>query len=205
MESYIDYGNMEEAKVLALARDGDGLAMEHVLKKYAFLVRGKARAYFLIGADREDIIQEGMIGLFKAVKDFDADANPRFSAFADLCITRQVITAIKKATRQKHQPLNTSVSLSKLLFEDEDKTLLDVIGQDESANPEEVLMAKENILALQNRIRSRLSRMENKVLGKYLEGMDYHEIASETGKELKSVDNALQRIKKKIQSILKEE
>ena len=138
-ETTADYADMADEEVVALCRTGDSVAVEYLLNKYKNFVRSKARSYFLIGADHEDIVQEGMIGLYKAIRDFRPEKLSSFRAFAELCITRQIITAIKTATRQKHIPLNSYVSLNKPLYDEEsDRTLLDVCAEGHSANPEEI-------------------------------------------------------------------
>jgi RNA polymerase sporulation-specific sigma factor len=178
-----DYETMVDEDLVQDAREGNNEALEYLINKYKNFVRAKARAYFLIGADREDIIQEGMIGLYKAVRDFRYDKLSSFRAFAELCITRQIITAIKTATRQKHIPLNSYVSLNKPIYEeDSDRTLLDVVS---SARVGEIL-----------------SDLEWKVLMAYLDGRSYQEIAEELRRHVKSVDNALQRVKRKLERFL---
>ncbi len=190
----------DEALAL-LSQKGDDEAMEFLLSKYRVLVRRKARAYFLIGADREDLVQEGMIGLFKAVRDFKEDRQSGFRAFAELCITRQIITAIKTATRQKHEPLNTYVSLDRPLgFEEYELTLLDVVNREEQIeDPETILIHREQFSDMGSRLSGLLSTFERKVLALYIGGNSYHEIAEVLGKEPKSIDNALQRIKQKVE------
>ncbi len=190
----------DEALAL-LSQQGDNSAMEYLLSKYRALVRRKARTYFLIGADREDIVQEGMIGLFKAVRDFREDRQSGFRAFAELCITRQIISAIKMATRQKHAPLNSYVSLNYPLgFAEYEMTLMDVVHSEEkTADPEEILISRENFTDIGSRLVSLLSAYERKVLSLYMQGRSYQEIGIALGKEPKSIDNALQRIKHKIE------
>ena len=181
----------------------DAVAQEYIMTKYKPLVKSKARAYFIVGADNEDIIQEGMIGLYKAIRDYQREKNSSFKAFADLCITRQIITAIKAATRQKHIPLNSYVSLNKPAFEDEPQiTYLDNIKENEVLNPETVVIGQENKTFIENNIDKNLSRFEMEVLSMYLQGKSYNEISQSIGKPEKSVDNALQRIKKKLSRLL---
>ena len=201
-----DFENMtDEAIVLMAQRDGDGAALEHLLNKYKNFVRTKARSYFLIGADHEDIVQEGMIGLYKAIRDFKEDRLSSFRAFAELCITRQIITAIKTATRQKHIPLNSYISLNRPIYEeDSDRTLLDVITEDVPSNPEAMLIDREDLSVIEGRIGSMLSDLEKQVLIRYIEGKSYVEISEEMNRHVKSVDNALQRIKRKLQKFLDE-
>jgi RNA polymerase sporulation-specific sigma factor len=197
------YPEMEDEEILLYARSGCELGMEHIIEKYKPLVRAKARSYFLVGADREDIVQEGMIGLFKAIRDYKDDRSIPFRAFADMCITRQIITAVKTATRQKHIPLNSSISLNKKIYDqDSEKVLIEVIEEDSVANPEEVIIHKEEHSVIEHKIMEILSPFEKQVLTKYLLGITYQDIARELDKSVKSVDNALQRLKKKIEKCL---
>ncbi len=185
------------------ARNGDVLALEYLIKKYKNFVRAKARSYFLIGADREDIIQEGMIGLFKAIRDFRPDKLSSFRAFAELCITRQIITAIKTATRQKHIPLNSYVSLNKPIYDEEsDRTLLDVISGAKISNPEELIISREELGHIESKIGEILSDLEWQVLMSYLKGKSYQEISVDLDRHVKSIDNALQRVKRKLERYL---
>ena len=202
---YERFENMPDEEAVALAQSGDGAALEHLLNKYKNFVRSKARSYFLIGADHEDIVQEGMIGLYKAIRDFKEEKLSSFRAFAELCITRQIITAIKTATRQKHIPLNSYVSLNKPIYDDEsDRTLLDVITEGWVSNPEDMLINQEDIGAIEGRIGEMLSSLEKQALARYLEGKSYQEISDEMGRHVKSIDNALQRVKRKLQKYLDE-
>lgn len=200
----MDYAKFEENEIIRMANNGDDRAMEFIMHRYGNLAKAKARAYFLIGADNEDIIQEGMIGLYKAVRDFNPERTPMFFPFAELCITRQIITAIKTATRKKHTPLNTYVSLSKPVGTegDADRTLADTLFQYGNRNPEELLISKENTKDIMAEIKNSLSKLENRVLDLYLKGEDYREISKKLGRTPKSMDNALQRIKKKISVII---
>ncbi len=203
MLKFSDIKNMEENEILSLAKQGESSAVDYVLDKYRNFVRAKSRTYFLIGADREDIIQEGMIGLYKAIRDFDADAGLSFRSFADLCITRQIITAIKTATRQKHMPLNSYVSLNKPAYDEEDSdTLLDSVLEKKHLDPEEIMINKERFTFIEERLSSSLSKYETSVLKGYLSGKSYCDIAKELKKTEKSIDNALQRIKKKIEVLI---
>ena len=173
--------------------------MEVLMERYKNFVRGKARTYFLIGADREDIIQEGMIGLFKAVRDFEPKKQAQFRSFAELCVKRQIITAIKSATRQKHIPLNSYVSLSRPVYEDDsEKTLLDLLSTEYILDPEQILINQEALGITEKRIYMTLSEFEKSVLTYYINGKSYQEIAVLLGKEPKSIDNAIQRVKRKI-------
>ena len=181
--SQVDYSNMEDEEVLTYVNAGSRQEMEYLIEKYKPLVRAKARSYFLVGADREDIVQEGMIGLFKAVRDYKPEKKIPFIAFADICITRQVITAVKAATRQKHIPLNSYVSLNKKVFdEDSDKYLIEVIEEASITNPEELLISKEEISFIESLVIELLSPFEKEVLRKYLSGITYQEIARKLDK-----------------------
>lgn len=197
------YQVLVDEEVVEFARDGDDAALEYLINKYKNFVRAKARSYFLIGADREDIIQEGMIGLYKAIRDFRLDKLSSFRAFAELCITRQIITAIKTATRQKHIPLNSYVSLNKPIYdEDSDRTLLDVISGSKITDPEELIISREEFDDIEEKMGEILSSLEWKVLMSYLEGKSYQEIAEDLKRHVKSIDNALQRVKRKLERYL---
>lgn len=199
------YQDMTDEEVVALCRTGDSVAVEYLLNKYKNFVRSKARSYFLIGADHEDIVQEGMIGLYKAIRDFRPEKLSSFRAFAELCITRQIITAIKTATRQKHIPLNSYVSLNKPIYDEEsDRTLLDVCIEGHSANPEELLISQEDLRGIHEKIDEVLSGLEQEVLAAYLDGKSYQEIADMLGRHVKSIDNALQRVKRKLEKYLED-
>ncbi len=200
-----DFESMADEQVVKLAQDADGGALEYLLNKYKNFVRTKARSYFLIGADHEDIVQEGMIGLYKAIRDYRAEKLSSFRAFAELCVTRQIITAIKTATRQKHIPLNSYISLNKPIYEeDSDRTLLDVITEEGMSNPEEMIIDREDLSMIEGRIGQMLSDLEKDVLVRYMEGKSYVEIAGEMNRHVKSIDNALQRIKRKLLKYLEE-
>lgn len=199
------FRDMTDEQIVKLAQEADGMALEYLLNKYKNFVRSKARSYFLIGADHEDIVQEGMIGLYKAIRDFKEDKLSSFRAFAELCITRQIITAIKTATRQKHIPLNSYVSLNKPIYEEEsDRTLLDVITEGWVTNPEDLLISKEDLSSIEGQIGEMLSGLEKQVLFYYLDGKSYQEISEDLGRHVKSIDNALQRVKRKLQKYLEE-
>lgn len=194
------YDSMDDEDVVEYARNRNGAAEEYLINKYKNFVRAKARSYFLVGADREDIIQEGMIGLYKAIRDFRSDKLASFRAFAELCITRQIITAIKTATRQKHIPLNSYVSLNKPIFdEDSDRTLLDVLPISKITDPEELVISREEFIDIEEKMEDFLSDLEWKVLMAYLEGKSYQEIATDLNRHVKSIDNALQRVKRKLE------
>ena len=194
---------MDENEILSCAKQGDSLAIDYVLDKYRNFVRAKSRTYFLIGADREDIIQEGMIGLYKAVRDYDPESGSSFRSFADLCITRQIITAIKTATRQKHIPLNSYISLNKPIYDEENENaILESVFEKTHQDPEEIMISKERFNLIEEKLSVVLSGYETNVLKSYLSGKSYSDIASELKKSEKSIDNALQRIKKKIEKIV---
>lgn len=187
------------------AQDGNVRAQEYLISKYENFVKSRARSYFLIGADKEDIFQEGMIGLYKAIRDFKKDKITSFKSFAEICVTRQIITAIKTATRQKHIPLNTYISLNKPIYEEEsDRTLLDVLTGLKVTDPEELFISQEQVEAIQNEIVKVLSDLEQEVLMSYLDGKSYQEIACDLDRQAKSIDNALQRIKRKLEKYLKQ-
>lgn len=202
-ESNPDFAVMTDEEIVELASLGSTDAQEYLINKYKNFVRAKARSYFLIGADKEDIIQEGMIGLYKAIRDFRPDKLSSFRAFAELCITRQIITAIKTATRQKHIPLNSYVSLNKPIYdEDSDRTLLDVISGTRVSDPEELIISREEFDDIEAKMGEILSSLEWKVLMYYLEGKSYQEIAADLDRHVKSIDNALQRVKRKLERYL---
>ncbi len=200
-----DLSHETDEDIVKLAKNGEEFATEYLINKYKNFVRVKAKSYFLVGADREDIIQEGMIGLYKAIRDFRADKLSSFRAFAELCITRQIITAIKTATRQKHIPLNSYISLNKPIYdEDSDRTMLDILSGTKITDPEEVFISHELSDDLRERIQENLSELESQVLLSYLEGKSYQEMAKELNRHVKSIDNALQRVKRKIEKTLGE-
>jgi RNA polymerase sporulation-specific sigma factor len=193
------FHGMHDEEVVQYAKGGSPGATEHLLTKYRTIVEGKARSYFLIGADHEDIVQEGMIGLYKAIRDFRNDKLLPFRAFAELCISRQIFTAIKAATRQKHIPLNSYVSLHASLYDsDSDRTLLDTLAESDKADPEQLVITQQFSDDLRYRIKRDLSDLESAVLRGHLEGKSYQEIAGELHRRVKSIDNALQRAKRKI-------
>ncbi|CAJ1004510.1 MULTISPECIES: RNA polymerase sporulation sigma factor SigH [Bacillales] len=197
------YEMMSDEEIVDLVRENDAEALEYLINKYKNFVRAKARSYFLIGADREDIVQEGMIGLYKSIRDFRGDKLTSFKAFAELCITRQIITAIKTATRQKHIPLNSYVSLDKPIYdEDSDRTLLDVICGTKVTDPEELFINREEFDDIEGKMSEILSDLERQVLMLYLDGRSYQQIAVELKRHVKSIDNALQRVKRKLERYL---
>lgn len=202
---YTTYTEMTDEEIVELAQQGEQSAVEYLVDKYRNFVRAKARSYFLIGADKEDIIQEGMIGLFKAIRDYRTDKLTSFRAFAELCITRQIITAIKTATRQKHIPLNSYISLNKPIYDEEsDRTLMDILSTTKITNPEEIIISREEFIFIERKMGEILSSLEWKVLMAYLEGKSYQEIAVELKRHVKSIDNALQRVKRKLEKYLED-
>ncbi len=203
-ELYSDFTNLTDEEILLAIKDNDDeLALEYLINKYRNFVRAKARSYFLIGADREDIIQEGMIGFYKAIRDFRNDKLSSFRAFAELCVTRQIITAIKTATRQKHIPLNSYISLNKPIYdEDSDRTLMDVLSGGKISDPEELVISREEFADIEKKMEDILSDLEWRVLMSYLDGKSYQEIAADLGRHVKSIDNALQRVKRKLEKYM---
>ncbi|MGM9944339.1 MAG: RNA polymerase sporulation sigma factor SigH [Lysinibacillus sp.] len=194
------FDELSDEELVEQVHLGNTNALDYLITKYRLFVKVKARSYFLIGADKEDIIQEGMIGLYKAIRDFKGDKLASFRAFAELCITRQIITAIKTATRQKHIPLNSYVSLDKPIYdEDSERTLMDVITSPLSDNPEHLMINREEYSRLEGQMSEVLSELEQQVLVLYLEGRSYNEISSLLNRSTKSIDNALQRIKRKLE------
>ncbi|MBS7344804.1 MAG: RNA polymerase sporulation sigma factor SigH [Caryophanon sp.] len=200
VEVIADFEHLTDEELLTLIHIGNADALDYLITKYRLFVKAKARTYFLIGADKEDIIQEGMIGLYKAVRDFRGDKLSSFKAFAELCITRQIITAIKTATRQKHMPLNSYISLDKPIYDEEsDRTLLDMITSDVSESPEDVIILQEEYAQLEAKMNEVLSELERQVLARYLDGQSYNEISEQLNRHVKSIDNALQRVKRKLE------
>jgi len=198
-----EYESRTDEDIVEAVREGDSDALEYLINKYKNFVRAKARSYFLIGADREDIVQEGMIGLYKSFRDFKGDKLASFKAFAELCITRQIITAIKTATRQKHIPLNSYISLDKPIYdEDSDRTLMDVLCGSRVSDPEELIINQEEFVGLEDKMAEILSDLERQVLMLYLDGRSYQEIAVDLDRHVKSIDNALQRVKRKLERYL---
>lgn len=201
--SRINYENLSDEQIVTLFQAGDSDAQDFLIQKYAKFVRKKVRPFYLVGATNEDVIQEGMIGLFKAIRDFNDDKKCSFINFADMCITRHAITAVKSASRKKHSPLNTYVSLDKPVTEEKEveKTLIDVLVEIESISPEEIVLLKEQSEIVNTRINEALSDLEKQVLVLKMEEKTYQEIADLLDCSLKSVDNSMQRIKKKIDRI----
>ena len=200
VKSKNEFATLSDEEMVELIHLGKPDVLDFLITKFQPVVRMKARTYFIIGGDREDIIQEGMIGLYKAIRDFRPDRLSSFKVFAELCITRQIITAIKTATRQKHIPLNTSISLDKPMYdEDQERTLLDIISGSTLDDPEDLIIHKENFLFMEEEMNKVLSGLEKEVLTLYLEGQSYREISKVLNRQVKSIDNALQRIKRKLE------
>jgi RNA polymerase sporulation-specific sigma factor len=195
-----NYAKLEDKVLVEMAHSGDGESLTFLINKYRNFVRAKARPYFLIGADKEDLVQEGMIGLYKAIRDFKEDKMVSFFAFAELCVTRQIITAIKTANRQKHGPLNSYVSLDKPLYDEESNyTLMDMISGEKITNPEALIINQEKADDIELKIAELLSGLERRVLTLYMDGQSYMEISEELNTHVKSIDNALQRVKRKLE------
>nr|WP_033542815.1 RNA polymerase sporulation sigma factor SigH [Planococcus sp. CAU13] len=191
---------MTDEELVSLVHDGNTEALDFLINKFRHFVRMKARSYFLIGADKEDIIQEGMIGLYKAIRDFRSDKLSSFRAFAELCIIRQIITAIKTATRQKHIPLNSYVSLDKPIYDEEsDRTLMDVLTDNGVDDPQQLMINNEEFMYMEEKMGEVLSELEREVLTLYLDGQTYQEISEKLERHVKSIDNALQRVKRKLE------
>ncbi len=194
------YEPLADEQIVELSAEGDKQATEYILAKYKNLVRSRAKDLYLAGADREDLVQEGMIGLFKAIRDFDATKQASFRGFAELCIKRQLITAVRGASRQKHMPLNSYVSLNGTSFEDDtERSLMDMLAEREAVDPEALFLRREKVETLESVAAQKLSNLERSVLSLYIGGMNYQEIAVELKRTPKSIDNALQRIKRKLE------
>ena len=199
------YETMPDEQLIRKLREGNSEIADFIVNKYKFLVKKKAREMFLLGGENDDLIQEGMIGLFKAVRDFDLEQEMSFLSFADLCVSRQMYTAIKMSQRQKHIPLNSYISLYETGNRESDEKqtpLIEQLRDVKDNNPEELFLDKEYFHAIEQELKERLSEFEGKVLHLHLMGEDYHSIAKMLNKSSKSVDNALQRIKQKVFDIL---
>ena len=200
------YEGISDEEIVALAQGGDLEAMDYLLVSYKQLVTHKCRPYFLVGADRDDLIQEGMIGLYKAVREYDPTRSIPFRPYAELRIQNQVMTAVRATSRQKHIPLNSYVSLNLPVFEgDESRTLMDTLTENRSMDPMELLIDREDLDSIEKRLQPRLSALEKEVYGLYLEGKNYQEIARTLGRTAKSIDNTLWRLKFKMAEVLREE
>ena len=189
----------DEEIVTIYQRENNHYATDYIVQRYKNFVRSKARSYFLMGADKEDIIQEGMIGLYKATRDFNQDHDVSFKAFAELCITRQIISAIKGASRQKHSPLNSYISLHKQAYDDSERPLIEVLETEKNLDPQEVVINREQYALIKEVMEAVLSPLEWDVLRGYMDAKSYQEMAEEHHRSVKSIDNALQRVKKKME------
>ena len=199
MSREFSFEDMPDEEIVMLSSGGDKAATEYLLGKYKNLVRAYARKYFLVGADRDDVLQEGMIGLFKAIRDYDSSRQSSFYNFACICVKHQLITAVKTSVRQKHVPLNSYVSLNKTVYDDEsERILLDMLVEKKTVDPEEVFLRREKLEALNEKMERTLSAFEKEVITLYLDGVSYQEIAKRLGKKPKSIDNALQRVRRKL-------
>ena len=199
------YENIPDEQLIRRLREGESAIMDYIISKYKYLVIRAAKAIYLIGGENDDLIQEGMIGLFKAVRDFDTNQETSFYSFAELCISRQMYTAIKLSQRQKHMPLNSYVSLydiKKSDYDDKQSPLIEQLEIETNSNPEELFLDKERMQMLVEQLNERLSDMERRVLHLHLQGEDYRSIAELLDKSPKSIDNALQRIRQKMRTIL---
>ena len=200
------YQNETDEMLIERLRDGERDITDFIMNKYKNLVRSKAKSMYILGADTEDLIQEGMIGLFKAIRDYDAGRDASFFTFAELCISRQMYTAVQASNRKKHMPLNSYISLySTADAEGETKSsgeFINFLGFETQKNPEQLLIDKENVLSLERKIEEELSTFEKQVLDLYLTGMSYTQIARVLGRDEKSTDNALQRMKSKIRKVI---
>ena len=198
----LDVEQLEDTELVRRARGGDERCLEALLGRYRNFARSKARSYFLAGSDKEDVVQEGMIGLYKAIRDFDLDQDTPFRAFAELCISRQILTAIKTANRHKHQPLNSSISLDAPLHASDDggdRSIGENLVAPRVSDPVELVISAEEIEAIRDSMKENLTELEGDVLRLYMDGKSYEEIAGTLGNHVKSIDNALQRIKRKLQ------
>lgn len=205
LEKQLPFGSLVDEEVLSHVQQGDNVAIEYLINKYEGIVRQKANTYFLIGSERDDVVQEGLIGLYKAICDYDENKRSSFRSFAELCITRQIITSIKSATRLKHAPLNTYVSIYKPVHdEDSERMLLDTIDNYEAVDPLDLLESKEKHRYIQVKLMKALTRLEWDSLFLYLQGLTYEEIAVALKRHEKSIDNALQRVKRKVELLIKE-
>ena len=199
------YENIPDEQLIRRLREGESAIMDYIISKYKYLVIRAAKAIYLIGGENDDLIQEGMIGLFKAVRDFDINQETSFYSFAELCISRQMYTAIKLSQRQKHMPLNSYVSLydiKKSDYDDKQSPLIEQLEIESNSNPEELFLDKERMQMLVEQLNERLSDMERRVVHLHLQGEDYRSIAELLDKSPKSIDNALQRIRQKMRTIL---
>lgn len=197
---------VDDKFLIALAKNGDRRAHDQIVRRYYGFVRMKASSYFLVGGDHDDLIQEGLVGLYKAVRDFRPDRESSFRNFAELCITRQIITAVKTSTRNKHKPLNGYVSFSRTAASalDNEPTLEEVLPGPATMDPASKAVSAEELEALVGCLSSKLSELESRALALYLDGRSYEEIGERVGCAPKAIDNALQRVKRKVQTHLRE-
>ncbi len=198
----MDFGSVSDEELAALAQSGNTGALEEIVGRYVNLVRSRAGSYFIPGAERDDIIQEGMIGLYKAVMEFDGNKSSSFGGFAAACVKNSIITAVKTAARKKNQPLNSYVSLTKESFDGGGETLLDIMASGGDSNPEAIVIDRENADGIEYTINKALSKLELQVLLEYLSGGSYADIAKRLGRDVKAIDNAIQRVKKKLEILL---
>lgn len=199
---YADYSDEE---LIGLLREGRRDITDYIMEKYKGMVKAKARSMFLLGGDSDDLIQEGMIGLFKAVRDYDSGRDASFSTFAELCVSRQMYTAVQASTRKKHMPLNTYISLYGAQGEAEEAELMNAIPADSEKSPEELFIDRENVEVLERTIEKELSAFEKQVLDLYITGMRTAQIARVLGRDAKSTDNALSRIRSKLRKAIGDE
>ncbi len=197
-----DLCDLSDEELVEIARSKNHNALEELISRYRNLVKARAKSYYIPGADNDDIVQEGLIGLYKAVMDFDSNKTPYFRAFAAACVKNNIITAVKTATRKKNSPLNSYISLTNGAYDDDDESLINTLMPEKDLNPEEIVIDRENLDGIEYTINKSLSKLELEVLYEYLKGMTYQDIADSLSKDVKTVDNALQRIKKKLENLL---
>ena len=202
MENSLKYATLQDEQIINEIKNGDDAALEYLINKYKDLVNGKVSKYFIIGAEKDDIIQEGLIGLYKAIKNYKTDKQNSFKSFANLCIERQLISAIKSSNRQKHMPLNSYLSLNISAYNNDDENsgnseIIDVLDTNVAEDPLDTITKKEYFSDVESVIEDSLSTFEKKVLSRYIQGDSYVKIAEKLDTPVKSIDNAIQRIRKK--------
>ena len=197
-----DLSVLSDEELVKLSQSGNHMALEEIVNRYLNLIRSRAGSYFIPGAEKDDIIQEGMIGLYKAIMEFDETKATYFRSFAAACIRNNIITAVKTAARKKNSPLNSYISLTKGNYDDGSETLLDIMALGEESDPETIVIDREDADGIEYTISKALSKLELQVLLEYLSGGSYNEIAKKLGRDVKAVDNAIQRIKKKLETLL---
>ena len=199
-----EYARMKDEELIRRLRKGDTAITDFIMEKYKNMVRKKAKAMYLLGGENDDLIQEGMIGLFKAIRDYDPEQETSFAGFAELCVSRQIYSAVEAARRKKHIPLNSYVSIYEAggSESEEGTPLMELLEDEKERNPEEMMLGQVTIELIENRLKEKLSKLEKRVLYLHLQGMDYTTIAKLIDKSPKAVDNALQRIRVKTQEIL---